>query len=172
VPVPPYHQFEGQPLPLLQISLLTTFYQFNTGAASLTHLSHDSKAKTDSCNSPLLWSPTLLRQRGTPNHFLMYELINASSISTVVKGTSYTVSGHSNLGSRSNWKLQSFSLPGRAQLFMLFNPSNACRLSAPTQTVSSSYHLYHLPRLFTGFSETVGIASPLMKNVYYLLPFL
>jgi len=56
----------------------------------------------------------------------------------------------------------SFSLPGRAQLFMLFNPFTACRLTS--QTVSFRSPLYHLPRLFTGFSETVGMASPLMKN--------
>jgi len=29
----------------------------------------------------------LLRQRGTPNHFQIYELINAFSLSTVVKET-------------------------------------------------------------------------------------
>jgi len=69
VPVPQYPQFEGQPLPtdfFADIFLLV----FNTGAASLTHLSRDStkvissltlahlnslvKAETGSCNSPLL----------------------------------------------------------------------------------------------------------------------
>jgi len=106
-----------------------------------------------------------LRHCGIPNHFLMYELINTSSLSTVVKETSYTISGHNNLGNRPNWKHQSFSLPGRAQLFMLFNPSTACRLTSPTQAVSFRSPSYHNPRLFTGFSETFGIASPLMKNV-------
>jgi len=43
-----------------------------------------------------------LRHCGTPNHFLMYELINTSSLSTVVKETSYTISGHNNLGNRPN----------------------------------------------------------------------
>jgi len=95
----------------------------------------------------------------------MYELINISSLSTVVKETSYTVSGNSNIGSRPNRKQQIFSLPGRAQLFVLFSPSTACHLTSPTRTVSFRSPSYHLPRLFTGFSETVGIATLLMKNV-------
>jgi len=55
---------------------------------------------------------------------------------------------------------KSFSLPGRAQLF-----TTACRLTSPTQTVSFRSPSYHFPRLFTGFSETVGIVSPLIRNV-------
>jgi len=57
---------------------------------------------------------------------------------------------------------------GRAQLFMLSNPSTACCLTSPTQTVTFRSPSYHLPRLF---SETVGIASPLLTNVIYYLSF-
>jgi len=38
VPVPRYPQFERQPLPLLQISLLTTFYQFLTQGLPPLHI--------------------------------------------------------------------------------------------------------------------------------------
>jgi len=52
---------------------------------------------------------------------------------------------------------------------MLFNPSTAYRLISPAQTMSLDPHctIYQDSSAFclTAFSEIVGIASPLMKNV-------
>ncbi|MBN3274564.1 PAX5 protein, partial [Polyodon spathula] len=68
-----------------------------------------------------------------------------------------TVSGHSSLGSRPNLKHQSVSLLGKALLSMLFHPFTACCLTSPTRTVSFRSPSHHLPRLFTGFSDTVVV---------------
>jgi len=49
---------------------------------------------------------------------------------------------------------------------MLFNSSTACRLTYSTWTVSFRSQSYHLPRLFTGFSET---NNRLVKLIFLLI---
>jgi len=94
----------------------------------------------------------------------MYELINASSLSTVVKKPrTHSVATATSAVDQTESTRALVCLVQHSCLCSSTFP--LLHLTSPTQTLSFRSPSYHLPRLFTGFSETVGIASPFMKNV-------
>ena len=78
--------------------VITKFWAFFTSGSRESHSIWKSCALLD-LNSSTSFVDELYRQQfDTPNHFLVYLLINRSIISTFVIDTSYTYIGHDNWG--------------------------------------------------------------------------
>ena len=78
-----------------------------------------------------------------------------SNFSTSEIATSYSVKGHLLCGKSPNCNYRNFHLPGKKVLSMVFHS-----LRSATCPWSLNVELYHLPKLFTGFSAREGITSP------------
>ena len=141
----------------------------NNSVLTFTHLNSSVRLVTGNCRIPFPYNATLLIHRGTPSHFLIYELTNLSSLSTFDIGTSYTDNGHINLGNKPNCKHHNFNLPGSPDFSILPIPSTTSFLSCSICSLSFSSSLYHLPKLFTGLSLIDGISSSSTWNVLSII---
>src|SRR5215467_11702476 len=108
----------------------------------------------------LLYRATVVKPGGSPSHFRVYWLIFLPMTSTVARLTSYICNGHRSLGISMNWRIHTLNRPCTSVLFMVFSPLSASSFIPWLCMVSLSDQSYHLPRLLTGCSHTVGIAWP------------
>ena len=97
---------------------------------------------------------------GIPSHLRRCLLTRFSTPSTAVIGTSWIVSSHMSLGSRSCWKSQALNFPGNPDPSMLLSHSSACFSVLETLHLSVRDASYHFPWHLIGFSSIYGIASP------------
>ena len=85
---------------------------------------------------PFPYKATVLRQHGTPSHFLTALFMILSNFSTSEIATSYTVKGHLTRGKSPNCKHHNFSLPGNlinGNDILNDEFSKLCNLSSVTQ---------------------------------------